>query len=137
MSDYVKEKVLRIPFEKTGWDEFEGDYCRARDYFEYEYPDLFDYSTKGKFQFAPTDENYIDYVIDVDRDAYEGEYGKIRDLLPSEKEKVYKLFEQIMPNADFSAIRVVEFCWYNCCEAPDYYDYSDDAFYKEIKLGDL
>lgn len=134
MSDYVKHKVLRIPFNKTGWSEFGGDFCRARDYFEEEYPDLFDYSTKGKFQFAPTEGEYVDYVLDIDRDAWEGEYGKIRDLYPSEKEKAYKLFEQVMPNADMSAIRVVEYCWYNCCEAPDYYDYSDDDFYKELNL---
>jgi hypothetical protein len=132
MSDYVKHKVLRIPFEKTGWSEFDYNYCRARDYMEDEYPDLFDYSTPGKFQFAPTEENYVDYVIEVDKDAYEGSYGKIRDLYPSEKEKAYKLFEQVMPNADMSAIRVVEYCWYNCCEAPDYYEYADDNFYKEI-----
>lgn len=23
---------------------------------------------------------------------------------------------------------------HNCCEAPDYYDYSDDKFYKELEL---
>ena len=134
MSDYVKYKVLRIPFDKANYFEFDHDYERVRDYMEDEHPDLFQYSTPGKFQFAPTEGEYIDYVVEVDRDAYEGEYGKIRDLLPSEKEKAYQLFEQIMPNADKSAIRVVEFCWYNCCEAPDYYDYSEDDFYKEIKL---
>lgn len=136
MSDYVKHKVLRIPFDKANYSEFDNDFERVRDYFEDEYPDLFDYSTPGKFQFAPTEGEYIDYVVEVDRDAYDGEYGKIRDLYPSEQEKAYKLFEQIMPNADMSAIRVVEYCWYNCCEAPDYYDYSDDDFYKEIKLED-
>lgn len=134
MSDYVKHKVLRIPFDNANYSEFDNDFERVRDYFEDEYPDLFDYSTPGKFQFAPTEGEYIDYVVEVDRDAYDGEYGKIRDLYPSEKEKAYKLFEQVMPNADMSAIRVVEYCWYNCCEAPDYYDYSDDDFYKELNL---
>lgn len=134
MSSYVKEKVLRIPFDKTGWTQFNGDYSKAVDYFEEEYSDFFDYRTPGKFQFAPTEGAYIDYVIEVDSDAYEGEYGKIRELLPSERGKAYMLFEQIMPMADKSAIRVVEYCWYNCCEAPDYYDYEDDGFYKELKL---
>ena len=134
MSDYVKEKVLRIPFDKTGWAEFDYDYCRVRDYMEDEHPDLFDYSTPGKFQFAPTEGEFVDYVIEVDRNAYEGDYGKIRDLYPSEREKAYKLFEQIMPNADMSAIRVVEFCWYNGCEAPDYYSYKEDKFYNEIEF---
>jgi hypothetical protein len=41
-----------------------------------------------------------------------------------------------MPDAEFSAIRLVEFCWYNCCEAPDYYDYDEDDFYEELILED-
>lgn len=134
MSDYVKEKVLRIPFDKTGWAEFDYDYYRTRDYMEDEHSDLFDYSTPGKFQFAPADGEFVDYVIEVNRNPYEGDYGKIRDLFPAEKEKARELFKQIMPKADFSAIRVVEFCWDNGCGAPDYYDYEDDDFYKELKL---
>jgi hypothetical protein len=29
-------------------------------------------------------------------------------------------------------VRLVEFCWYNCSEAPDYYDEENDDFYKEV-----
>ena len=33
-------------------------------------------------------------------------------------------------------VKVVEFCWYNGSEAPNYYDAEDD-FYKEIKMEDI
>lgn len=29
-------------------------------------------------------------------------------------------------------IPIVEFCWYNGCEAPDYYDDTKDSFYEKI-----
>jgi hypothetical protein len=41
-------------------------------------------------------------------------------------------FKAIFPEANIDALRVVEYCWYNCCEAPDYYDITEDEFYKEI-----
>ncbi len=134
MSTYVREKVLRIPYEKTGWQHRFKDPEAARDYCEENFKDLFNYGTVGEFQFAPTESTFIDFVIEREYDADEGEYGKVRDLYPTELNTFSKLFAQIMPDADFTAIRVVEFCWYNCCEADDYYEYTDDPFYKEITI---
>ena len=133
MSTYVREKVLRIPYDKTGLQHRFRDPDEASDYFEENFPNLFDYAKVGKFQFAPTDSQFIDFVLDYEYDA-DGEYGKIRELYQSEYNKAARVFAQIMPEAEFSAIRLVEFCWYNCCEAPDYYDYEDDDFYEEITL---
>lgn len=121
MSTYVSETVLRIPYEKTGWQTQFANVEAAREHFEETFPDLFDYATEGKFQFAPTESDFIDYVVGYNSDAM-GEYGKVRELLPVEKTVYYPIFAKIMPDADFSAIRIVEFCWYNCTEAPDYYN---------------
>jgi hypothetical protein len=121
MSTYVRETVLRIPYERTGLQTKFADVEEARNHLEEAFPDLFDYGTEEKFQFAPTESVYIDYVVDYDSDAM-GEYGKVRELLPVEKDVYHPIFAKIMPDADFSAIRVVEFCWYNCTEAPDYYN---------------
>ena len=133
MSTYVREKVLRIPYEKTGLQYRFTDPEAARDYFEDNFAELFDYGTVGKFQFAPTESEFIDYVVDYEYDA-QGEFGKVRELYQSEFNKAARLFAQIMPDAEFSAIRLVEFSWYNCSEAPDYYSQKKDKFYNEIEF---
>lgn len=122
MSTYVRERVLRVPMD-CEYDEMEEIEDRNRA--------LFDYGTVGKFQIAPTESNYIDYVLEYEWDA-DGEYGKTRALYPREQDKYRPIWQQILPNIDMSKVRLVEFCWYNCCEAPDYYDDENDDFYKEI-----
>lgn len=131
MSTYVREKVLRIPYDKTGFQLRFKSAEEAEDFLEDNFSDLFDYATVGKFQFAPTSAKFIDYVLEYEYDAA-GEFGKVRELYSAEFNKFARVFAQIMPDAEFSAIRVVEFCWYNCCEAPDYYDFKKDPFYREI-----
>ncbi len=141
MSTYVREKVLRVPIEhidmnyiknivaqKYPDENHEDDFTW---YLELALPDVFDYATVGKFQIAPTEESYIDYVLEYEWDA-DGEYGKTRALTENEKEKYLPTFQKIDPNINMNYVRLVEFCWYNCCEAPDYYDDENDDFYKEV-----
>lgn len=141
MSTYVREKVLRIPMgridmsyiksiitQKYPDENHEDDFGW---YLESALPDVFDYATIGKFQIAPTEENYIDYVLEYEWDA-DGEYGKTRALYDSEKMKYESIFQKIDPNINMDYVRLVEFCWYNCCEAPDYYDDENDSFYDEV-----
>lgn len=144
MSTYVREKVLRIPFEhvdlhyinsilaKKYGDDYKYDFIW---YLENEFPDIFDYATVGKFQIAPTEDAFFDYVIEYEWDADDGEYGKIRELTSNEKIKYFSVFQKIDPSINMvkmNYVRLVEFCWYNCCEAPSYYDYMDDPFYDEV-----
>ena len=142
MSTYVREKVLRIPREKMNFahivrkleEKFPGDDVVMDDlgfYLEDGLPDLFDYGRINKFQMSPTCEPYIDYVLDYEWDC-DGEYGKVRELYPSEKEKFRSTFEQLDPDINMDYVRLVEFCWYNGSEAPDYYDITKDPFYKEL-----
>ena len=59
-------------------------------------------------------------------------YGKTRALTDREKAKYLPVFQQIDPDVNMNFVRLVEFCWYNCSEAPDYYDETDDPFYREV-----
>ena len=141
MSTYVREKVLRIPRYKMNFahvvrileEKFPNEDVMddLNFYIESALPNLFDYATVGKFQIAPTEENYIDYVLEYEWDA-DGEYGKTRALYESEKTKYEPIFRQIDPNIDMNWVRLVEFCWYNGTEVPDYYDDTKDSFYEEV-----
>lgn len=129
MSDYVRAKVIRLPIEFTGInpddrDELEfGEETKAK----------WGYMDEGKFMFAPTDNDFIDYCLECEHDAC-GEYGKVRELYPSEVEAWTPIFKDAMPDCDMSKARLVDYCWYNCCEAPDYYgtDQDSDPFFREV-----
>ena len=144
MSTYVREKVLRIPIDKINFDLIKTkvkekfpdepeDYIEDdfESYLESAFSDLFDYGTVGKFQMAPTAGAYLDYLLYKEWDA-DGEYGKTRAMYESEKIKYLPIFQKIDPNINMDLVRVVEFCWYNGCEAPDYYDETRDSFYEEL-----
>ena len=88
------------------------------------------------FEVAPTEEFFIDYNLPCNDDG-EGEWGKVRTLYQTEYDKYEKLFNKLFnyrlrcyPD-DF---RLVEYCWYDCSEAPDYFDESTyhDDFYDEV-----
>lgn len=141
MSTYVREKVLRIPTDKLDFnfirskimekypeEDIDDDFSF---YLENTLPDLFEYGTEKKFQMAPTCASFIDYVLEYEWDA-DGTYGKTRALYDSEKEKFKPIFQQIDPDINMDLVRLVEFCWYNSCEADDYYDDTFDDFYKSL-----
>ena len=141
MSDYKREKVLRIPREFLDMSTIEAKLAEKYGedweddvsfYLEQEFKELFAYSTPKKFQLSPTCEDFIDYVLESEYGADAGDWGKVRELYESEKEKYRPVFQQIDPNVNMDKVRLVEFCWYNCCEAPDYYDNTNDTFYEEV-----
>ena len=141
MSTYVREKVLRIPRHKIDFakivHKLEEKYPNddVMDdlgfYLENVLPDLFGYAKKNKFQMSPTVEPFIDYVLEHEWDC-DGSYGKVRELYDSEKEKFRPIFQQLDSEINMDDVRLVEFCWYNGGEAPDYYDITKDPFYKEL-----
>ena len=148
MSTYVREKVLRLPLEGFQLEDFkkmitekleplgitaedvDDDFLWAM---EKAFPDICGYGDIGKFQWSPTyPRQFIDFVLDYEYDC-DGEYGKVRELYPSEKVKYLPIFQKLLSGLDsLDDVRLVEFCWYNGCEAPDYYDLKDDPFYKEV-----
>ena len=146
MSTYVREKVLRIPLKKlfdeyliSGWLTINNT-DDVSEVLEKNFPNEFKHATVGKFQIAPTEENYIDFVLEYNQNSYCGEFGKIRNLYNTEKENFLPIFQRlisILTLEDMNAVKVVEFCWYNNCEAPNFYDTEDDDFYKEITTEDI
>jgi hypothetical protein len=140
MSTYVREKVLRVPtseiFKSCDWTA-EEDYQEDRSWFlEQKFYNLFKYAEIGYFQTAPTEEDFIDFVLDYEYDC-SGEYGKIRNLYELERERFLPVFQQINPNftiVDMEKVRLVEFCWYNGTEAEGYYEPNEDPFFEEIML---
>lgn len=112
MSEYCKRKVLRVPCEKYGIDPWEVE--------------------SGKFEVAPTVTPYLDYCLKFDNDSDSGEWGRSRKLTDGEKAKYEPVFREVIPNIDMNDVRLVEFCWYDCSEAPDYYDETKDTFYDEV-----
>ncbi len=132
MSDYCREKVLRIPAEKIipelnygcSYDEFE-DALKKRNV---------ELSRKSGFSIAVTERLFLDYFLESDYGCESGDWGKVRKLYDSEKERLAPLFKKINRDVNMNDVHLVEYCWYNCCEAPDYYELEEDPFYKEIFL---
>ena len=113
MSEYCKRKVLRVPCEKYGIDPWEKE--------------------GGKFEVAQTITDYLDYCLKCDNNADSGEWGRSRALTEREKAKYEPIFREVIPDIDMNDVRLVEFCWYDCSEAPDYYDVEPhDSFYDEV-----
>ncbi len=132
MSDYTREKVLRIPINEEDKKCIFEKY-NIEDIWDLEYTlDIFDSATPNKFQIAPTEKEFIDYVLEYDPYTHFGDFGKVRKLLESEKTKYEPIFHKLWEGFDINKVRLVEFCWYNCSEAPDYYDIEIDEFYKEV-----
>ena len=76
---------------------------------------------------------YLAYTLDSDYGAESGEFGRSRFLKPSEQEKYKELFSEVIPEdlIDPSLFKYVDYCYYNCCEADDYY-VKKDSFEEEI-----
>ena len=124
MSDYSKYKVLRYPISDEDRDRIED---------MSEYAGYKRIKNCGYFETTGTDSGiYLDYVLEHTYGDECGEYGKTRDLVESEKAGFKHLFEQFFSDIDMNKVRLVEYCWYNCCEPPDYYAPQTDPFYKTL-----
>ena len=122
MSEYNHEKVIRckVNLKKLG----------IKDIFDLEdlYSDLFGYGAINQFNVAPVEEmEYIDYVLYNEYDGM-GEFGHTRYLTEAEQEKYLPIFKQIIPDVKANDLRAVDFCWYNCSEAPLYFDVCEEEW---------
>lgn len=123
MSDYRYMRVIRckMNMDKIGvkslWD------------LEDKFPDLFDMSLPSYFTKAIVEEeNYLDYVIKSEISYDGGNWGKTRYLTKKEADKYLTLFSQIYPDVRKEDLRAVEFCLYDCSEAPLYYDVNEEEW---------
>ena len=121
MSDYVREKVLRVPFDKYFKNtEFKDPY--ALEYSE-KFKHLFCKQDYPKFSAACTDnDNFIDLVLYHTYGEECGDFGFARLLSLEEQAKFESIFKELIPNIDMNDVHYVDYCYYNCCEAPDYYE---------------
>lgn len=128
MSDYVRQKVIRYPVEPSYFEINRlGDLDDNK-----KYKDLLGYAQPNRFQVAPTDKGFIDYVLLNKYSEGSDDWGKTRELTEKEKDKYRPLFQKIIPDVDMDKARLVDYCWYNCCEAPNYYEITTDSFYDEV-----
>lgn len=131
MSDYVHNKVVRLPFPKEIISK-----CNVEDIFDCEpylkelLGDLWDCSKKNHFTLECTDKGcYIDWVYYSTYGEESGDFGFVRLLTQKELNVIKPYFDKLGVTYKDEDLRVVNYCYYNCCESPDYYNIenSDDA----------
>ena len=132
MSDYVRNKQVLYPvtkelLKKLNYDDIYDleEKFPARSKFEAE--GFIDYSGTKNYN------QYLAYELDSNYGTESGEFGRARFLKPAEQEKYKKIFSDVIPEdlIDPSLFKYVDYCYYNCCEADDYY-VKKDSFEEEI-----
>lgn len=132
MSDYVRNKQVLYPVTKELLEKLN---CK----------DIYDLEDKCPFNSNFKAESFVDYEGTGDCNRYlawelfhdygaeAGDFGRSRFLKPSEQEKYKKLFSEVIPEdlIDPTLFKYVDYCYYNCCEADDYY-VNNDGFEEEI-----
>ena len=130
MSDYVKKKVIRLPFPENLINKLEVDSCwDCEVYIKEKFGfDLWD-KRPGGFEIDCTEKrNYLDYVVDYEYGSEVGDWGYAWYLNEEDINKYKPLFDKGEFEYDPKDLRKVAYCWYNCSEAPDYYEPNDITF---------
>ena len=113
MSDYRYMRVIRckVDLDKISvsslWD------------LEDKFTDLFDMNQTHQKIF-PGSQSKID--------DNGGDWGRSRYITENEANKYLVLFSEIYPDVKRDDLRAVEFCWYDCSEAPLYYDVDEEEW---------
>ena len=123
MSDYRHMRVIRCKVDMNKievsslWD------------LENKFPELFDIRLSNYFEKAPVEEeNYLDYILKSEISYDGGDWGKARYLTDNEAAKYLPLFKQIYPDVKEKDLRAVEYCWYDCSEAPLYFNVVEEEW---------
>ena len=130
MSDYVRNKQVLYPVTKELLDRL-----NISNIFDLDFPRGSKFDAEGFIDYSGTKNysQYLAYELDSDYGVESGEFGRSRFLNPFEQEKYKKLFSEVIPEdlIDPSLFKYVDYCYYNCCEADDYY-VKKDSFEEEI-----
>lgn len=132
MGDYVRKKQVLYPVTKELLEKLNCD-----DIYDLEekFPARSKFEAEGFIDYSGTKNynQYLAYELDSDYGAESGEFGRSRFLKPSEQEKYKKLFSEVIPEdlINPTLFKYVDYCWYDCCEADDYY-VKKDSFEEEI-----
>ena len=131
MSDYCRNLVLRYPITEEEAEQLEEVLNKSK---------LGHHLKGGYFETCGATDNdynykyFLDYVVHSTYGDECGDFGKIRKLHQVEFETFAPLFKLLIPDIDMSKVKVVDYCWYNCCEPPAYYDEIGDPFYQPLKV---
>lgn len=132
MSDYVRNKQVLYPVTKELLGKF--NYNDVYDFYE-KFPAGSKFTTEKFIDYEGTKSynEYLAYELDRTYGEENGDFGRARFLKPTEQEKYKKLFSGVIPEdlIDPSLFKYVDYCYYDCCEADDYY-VKKDSFEEEI-----
>ena len=130
MSDYERNKQVLYPVTKELLDRL-----NISNVFDLSFPRGSKFNAEGFIDYGGTENynQYLAYTLDSTYGAESGEFGRSRFLKPSEQEKYKELFSEVIPEdlIDPTLFKYVDYCYYNCCEADDYY-VKKDSFEEEI-----
>lgn len=56
-----------------------------------------------------------------------GDFGNVRILTKNELNIIKPYFDMLDINYQDEDLRIVDYCYYNCCEPTDYYDIQDES----------
>ena len=123
MSDYVRAKVIRYPL-----DDF---YKKMKFDDEYELEEFLknidknfeNYTFAVKYTYGNnTSHIYLDYTLNYEYGSDMGDYGISYELTKEQNEKWKDKFGKYLKDIDKDKFRLVEYCYYNGCDCPDYYE---------------
>jgi hypothetical protein len=128
MSDYSHEKVVRLLFPVELLQE-----CNTKDPHECikllkeRLGDLWNDYDKYHFKLGyGSQDYYIDWLYYSTYGEESGDWGSVRLLTFSELNAIKPYFDKIGVNYTDNDLRLVDYCYYNCCEPPDYYEVACD-----------
>lgn len=128
MSDYVHEKVVRLPFPKEILEKCEtNDAWDCETYLKEKLGELWDVRSKNSFKLNFSDSaEYIDWVYYSTYGEESGDWGHVRLLTEKELDVIKPYFDRLEVSYEDEDLRLVDYCYYNSCEPSDHYELSGD-----------
>lgn len=128
MSDYVHQKVVRLPFPKEILEKCDTtDPYDCETYLKEKLGDLWESRNKNSFEIGFTDsKEYIDWVYYNTYGEEYGDWGHVRLLTQKELDTIKPYFDKLEVSYKDEDLRLVDYCYYNCSEPTDYYDLTSD-----------
>lgn len=126
MSAWTEVFALRVPCEAIGIEGDAWDFCDA-----HEEEPAFDRGEVPGSRFpyfapSPTLGAYLDLVLRERVTGKRNSFGRCRAMTPQEEKQYLPLFRQYFPSLEAERIHHVHYCFYDGCEAPDYYAIEED-----------
>lgn len=127
MSDYKHETVVRLPFPKELIFKNGDDPWDSEDELKEKLGDLWENGNTYTFKLGYTDDAYyIDWCYYFSYGEESGEWGTARALSENELNVIKPYFDKLKCNYSEQDLRIVDYCYYNCSEPPDYYEIDED-----------